>query len=828
MRLSLCVMLCMGLSLATSTRADDASSLNESQRTFFETKIRPVLVEHCYECHSAGSKSLRGGLRVDHRDGLLKGGDTGAAVIPGDADRSLLLEALRHEGLEMPPKQKLPEAVIQDFETWIKLGAPDPRTAKETPKVRGIDREAGRAHWAFQPVSNPPPPRVSDESWPLDATDRFLLARLDAAGLRPNPEADRYTWLRRVSFDLTGLSPSPTEIADFVNDDSPQAHGRVVDRLLGSQAFGERWARHWLDLTGYADQVGTSNDVFAEHAWRYRDYLVKAFNTDKPFDRFIREQIAGDLLPDDAPEACAENLTATGFLLVGDVEIVNPDKLKLETDHIDLQVSKIGTAFLGLTLGCARCHDHKFDPIELTDYYGIAGMLRSTVSTHKIPNGIWSGLNIVALPETPQQTADRQQREAAHRQKLDALRSEQTRLRAESEAIAAELAKPNVDRDALTRKRGENAGRLNRLAAEIEHAEFFAPSVARAFAVQDAAAPADMPIAIRGNPYAPGAVIPRGMPRVASWEASPTIPPGQSGRLQLANWLADPRNPLTARVVVNRIWQKLFGEGIVRSVDYFGTRGEKPSHPDLLDHLATRFTRDGWSQKRLIRALVLSRAYRLSSTHDARSAHIDPENRLLWRMNRQRLDAEALRDAMLAVSGELIAGGGGPALPLEYLENTGSLAPKAVNPPSFALRRFRPEQEFQRTIYLPVVRSSQVGPARLRDLFDFTQPAQIVGRRAETVVPTQALYLLNAELPRRRATQLATTILSATPDRDSRLEQLWLRTFNRPISAGEREEAAAFLQEIAAQQANQPAVESSAWTELCHALLSSNEFLHRL
>lgn len=799
-----------------------------AQQAFFETKIRPVLVEHCYECHAADSKIVQGGLRVDHREGLRKGGDSGAAVIPGNAAESLLVKALRYDDVEMPPKGKLSEAIIRDFEAWIAAGAFDPREGSGAKPERTIDIEEGRRHWAFQPVVDPAPPAVRDAAWPLDPLDRFLLAKLDAADLKPVEDADRATWLRRVSLDLTGLPPSPEEIERFLSDESPRAYEVVVDRLLGSRAFGERWARHWLDLTGYADQVGTSNSVFAEHAWRYRDYLIDAFNADKPFDRFLREQIAGDLLPYDSPAERAANLVATGFLVLGDVEIVNPDKLKMETDHIDQQVNKIGQTFMGMTLGCVRCHDHKFDPIGVQDYYGIAGMLRSTVSTCRIPNGIWSGIQVVELPETPEQTADRERRTAEHQAAMDRLQAERAELEKEQAAIEEQLKQPEADKDGLTRKRDEIAGRLRGYPGRITHATFFAPTVPKAFGVQDAPQVGDMPIYIRGNPYAPGATVPRGVMRVAAWGEFPSIPAGQSGRRELADWLADERHPLTARVTVNRIWQKLFGVGIVRSVDYFGTRGERPSHPELLDHLATRFMRGGWSQKRLLRELTLSHAYRMGSGSDRRAVEIDPENRLYWRMSRQRLDAEALRDSLLAVSGELLASAGGPGLPLEYPENSNSLEPQAVNPPAFALRKFRPSQEFERTVYLPVIRVAQEGPGKFRDVFDFTQPAQMAGQRSQTVVATQALFLLNSDLVRKRAAALAKRLTSESPDNEQRLRELWLRVLNRPITPAEAEDAAAFLAALTPLLKDRPDAELAAWTELCHAVLSSNEFLHRL
>lgn len=838
---------------------EDRPALTPEQSSFFETKIRPVLVTHCYECHAAGAKIVQGGLRLDHRDGLLQGGDTGAALVPRKAGQSLLIKALRYDGLEMPPKGKLADSVVKDFESWIAMGAPDPREAGQAPVASTMDIEAGRRFWAFQPVADPVLPTVKDSEWPVDPLDRFVLARLEQAGLHPVADADRYTWLRRVSLDLTGLPPTPADIEAFIRDDSPRAHESVVDRLLGSRAFGERWARHWLDLTGYADMMGTSNNVFAEHAWRYRDYLIAAFHKDKPFDRFVREQIAGDLLPADLPEERAENITATGFLMVGDVEIVEPDKAKLEADHIDTQVSKIGMAFLGMTLGCVRCHDHKFDPIGLPDYYGIAGMLRSSPSTHKIPFGVWSMLNTTELPETPDQLAARQKLEAEHAERLAAMKTDRDRLEAEQKSVVEELAQlanaksatatdeagnsdgpgpspvetapPAAEKNqSLTKRRDELTEQLKKLAAAMQHAEFFQSKVPKAFAMHDGEQPADMPIYIRGNPYAPGAVVPRGVMQVASWEKLPEIPAGQSGRLQLADWLADRRNPLTPRVAVNRIWQKLFGEGLVRSVDYFGARGEAPSHPELLDHLATRFMQNGWSRKQLIRSLVLSRTYRLSSANHTAAMNVDPDNRLLWRMHRQRLDAEALRDGLLAVSGELQPSPGGSALVLEEIENCGDLRQSGVNPPNYTHRKPRAEQEFQRTIYLPVMRTNFNSHDRLRSFFDFVNPAQIAGQRSQTVVPTQSLFVMNNELFRKRAKALADQLLAESPLPDVRMNQLWLRVFNRPITSAEREDAMAFLAQLdATLETKEPSSrESLRWQELCHSLLASNEFLFRL
>ena len=790
---------------------------------FFESQVLPLLQQRCYECHSH-EKKIKGGLALDLKLGWQTGGDHGPAIVPGDLTKSHVIEAVRYTNpdMEMPPKGKLAASEIEVLEKWVAMGAPDSRVSQAAAKkTRVIDFEAEKKFWAFQPVRDARVPAVKDTAWPLDAVDRFLLAKLEAAGLRPAPDADAYTWLRRVSLDLTGLPPTPEEISSFTLH--PSSFEAVVDRLLNSKAFGERWARHWLDLTGYADQIGTSNNVFAEHAWRYRDYVIDAFNSDKPFDQFIREQIAGDLLASKSQfiDHKSQMIAATGFLVLGDVEIVAVDKLKMEMDLVDQQVSKIGTAFLGMTLGCVRCHDHKFDPIAQTDYYAIAGMFRSTDSTYKTDNGVWSSVNKSELPETPTQKAQREQLLAANDAKIKTLTAEREAAEKKKAALEPRIAKATKEaKPDLEKKRDALASRIKAINGEVEHAKFFAPIAPKAFAVHDREHPEDMKITIRGNPYALGDKVKRGVLRVASWSELPPIPANQSGRVQLADWIADQRNPLTARVTVNRIWQKLFGEGIVRSVDYFGVRGELPTHPELLDHLATRFVKGGWSQKQIIRELALSRAYRMSSAHNDVAMTKDPDNRLLWRMNRQRHDAEAIRDSMLAISGKLARSTGGTALPLEFPENVTSLSPKAVNPPAFNLKKMRPIQDFERTIYLPVIRTAaQPGSAKLRDVFDLTQPAQIAGKRAETAVPTQALFLLNSDMLRARATEIAQQLTQTESNAGARLEALWLRVLNRPITSTERDEAHQLIESLPADKA---------WIELSHALLSSNEFLLRL
>jgi hypothetical protein len=809
------------LPAAHALAEDPPAKTDQSAEAAFNEQVLPILQQHCYKCHSHASRKAKGGLVLDSKSGWATGGDSGPAVVPGKPDESLLISAVRYQDLEMPPTGKLPEALVDRLERWVADGAHDPRVTELAQSDEGVDFKAGRKHWAFRPLARKSPPRVRDSRWSRAAVDRFILSALEKQGLKPIEDTDPYTWLRRVTFDLTGLPPTVDAIREFEADPSAEGRERVVDRLLSSRAFGERWARHWLDLVGYADQIGTSNNVFAQHAWRYRDYVIDSFNSDKPFDRFIREQIAGDLLPHDSVEERAANLVATGFLVLGDIEIVEADKAKLLVDIVDQQLAKVSRAFLGLTIDCARCHDHKFDPIAQTDYYAMAGFFHGTSTIWKTKRGVWSDVNVNDLPETETQQQERVESQRLHAEKLAGMKTEREQAQQRVKALDEQLKNSELskeERDKLTAERAKANGRIGPLNRGIPHAVFFTPTVPRAHGVWDVEQPTNMKITIRGNPRALGDEVPRGFPRVVSDER-PLIPPGESGREQLADWVTGDENPLTARVTVNRVWQKLFGEGLVRSVDYFGLPGDTPSHPELLDYLARQFIRSGWSQKKLIRSLVLSRTYRLDSVHDDRASQVDPENRLLWRMNRFRLDAEALRDAMIFVSGKLKSSSGGPAMPLEFPENVNNVDPSNVNPASFGFARWRPGQEFERTVYLPIIRhEGQPGPAALRNVFDFPQPSQFTGQRSITAVPTQALFLMNSNVVRQQASALATRMKEASTDDTERLELLWLTLLNRPITGPEQQEATAFLEEAG----------EDAWIELCHAMLASNEFLMRL
>ncbi len=823
---------------AVPLRADDAKPTPE-QLEFFEQKIRPLLIQRCYECHSHDQK-IKGGLALDSRAGWQAGGDSGTAVVPGDPDGSLLVKAVRYSDpdLKMPPAGKLKDAEIKLLEQWVKDGAADPRddVPVEKPK-KGFDDEAAENHWAYQPLQVSSPPTVTDAAWPLNDIDRYVLAGLEAAGFKPSADADRAVWLRRVTFDLTGLPPTPDDVDAFLADRSADPHAAVVDRLLASRAFGERWARPWLDLVGYADQIGSANDVPAEYAWRYRDYVIDAFAADKPFDQFVREQLAGDLLTAHSVEERQQQLTATGFLVLGNINIVEGDKLVMRMDIVDQQIEKVGKAFLGMTLNCVRCHDHKFDPITLQDYYGLAGIFASTESTYKTDRGVWSSVTRLTLPETLPEFARREAAQRDYEKQLAAIAQEKSGLEQRLEAVRQALPQapettegqpPGTKSKAdLEKEQAELNRQLGEIQRRIWHENYLAPNAPIVFGVKDSPDVAHTFIQIRGNPHARGEVVPRGFVRVATHGSIPEIPADHSGRLQLAEWLTGAAGPLVARVTVNRAWQKIFGRGLAASVDYFGLRSEPPSHPELLDHLARQFLDDGWSYKRLLRRMVLSRTYRQASgVSDASQNFLtaDPDNVRLWRMSPRRLDAEMLRDAVLQTSGQLQPSAGGPALNPQFQENVGGLDPKDVNPISFSLRKFRDDQSQIRTIYLPVVRSSQQrGPGDVLNFFDFAQPAQLTGSRPTTAVSSQALFLLNGPLFKDAAEKIAGDTLSNSTlaDDRQRLASLFLRVWNRPLTTNDESVALEFLN-------TSPDPRDAAWRQLIHALLVSNEFLFRL
>jgi hypothetical protein len=791
---------------------------------FFETRIRPVLVEKCYQCHSVEADKRKGGLLLDSRDGIRKGGDRGPALVPGDPGNSLLLTAIRHadQDLKMPPKEKLPETVVADFTAWIKMGAPDPRAGQAPPpQTAAISIEEGRKWWSLQPIQRPAIPAVKDRAWPRTDIDRFVLAGLEAKGLKPVADADPRTFIRRASFDLTGLPPTPEEVQSFVaaSTRNPQSAIRdAVDRLLASPRFGERWGRHWLDIARYAESTGRYRNVPYIHAWRYRDYVIDSFNRDKPYDQFVREQIAGDLMPATDTRQRQERDIATGFLALGPKELHEKKLHRYRMDIADEQIDVVGRAILGLTVACARCHDHKTDPIPTEDYYALAGIFYSTEPLLGFPRDdqpelFGTGPKPLAGRELSFTLADHEELvrlyALRYKQKLAADRGRRARLLeagllnapAEEQRAFLKGIPEQIKADADL---ADTEARLAKL-----RARWLAGMNDLAMGVRDAR-PTDLKVHVRGEDTILGAEVPRGFLRVLADDATPAVDRRQSGRLQLADWLASPRNPLTGRVIVNRVWHHLFGAGIVTSVDDFGRTGEPPTNPALLDHLATRLLDHRWSLKALIREIMLSRVYQLASNHDGANYEADAANTLHWRMSRRRLDVHALRDSILACSGALTLDR--PASPVV---------------PQWPMDRVKADIAAQwhqkvgpvRTVYLPVVRDFV--PHELR-LFDLPDPELVTGARNVTTVPTQALYMLNNSFLLEQSQRLAGRILADSGTTDNkRIERLYLLLFARPPDSGELRDAAEFL-------ANYPSAEekdhTAAWAALCQVLLGSGEF----
>lgn len=774
---------------ALAARASEASPEDVA---FFESKIRPVLVEHCYSCHSADAKELQGSLLVDSREGLLAGGDSGAALVPGKPAESLLLEALKYETYEMPPAGKLPDEVIADFERWIERGAADPRSGGPAPVRQGIDLEKGRQFWSFQPVKSPAPPAVKDSVWPLTDVDKFLFAKLEANSLAPAPDAPRAAWLRRVTFDLTGLPPTAEELAAFAADGTPDAYARVVDHLLASPHFGERWGRHWLDAARFAESSGGGRSIVFKDAWRYRDYVIDAINRDMPLDEFIVEQLAGDLLPHETPRAERDHLVATAYLLLGAHNYEEQDKQALEMDVADEQLDAIGRGLLGMTIACARCHDHKFDPIPTADYYALAGILRST---HVLIHENVSKWTTRPIPMSAEESAA---------------------VRAYDTALAAAQAQVDAAHGLATPEAKKLVKVLKKDLAALKKAGPPGPS---AMAAADAEKIEDCAIRIRGSVHHRGEVVPRGVLQVATIGEPPTMPADASGRLELARWIASPTNPLTSRVYVNRVWGKLFGHGLVRTPDNFGSTGELPSHHELLDFLASRFVDDGWSTKRLIRDLVLSHAYRTSShaatpESAARGLASDPENRLLWRFPRRRLDAEALRDAMLAASGQLDLKVGGPNIKDDSVLKESS----STNPTEYGYVF----ADTRRSVYTPAFRNRM---HELFEVFDFANQNSAVAERNVTTVAPQALLMLNSEFVMQQAQAAAarSAARGLAPNEslteDQRLTRAFIETLGREPSPEERTIAAA-----AVTVEGDAAAKLAAWQRFYQALFGSVDF----
>jgi hypothetical protein len=945
------------------------ASSEDSGLEFFEKRVRPVLMEHCQECH--GEEKDKGGLRLDSREALLRGGDSGAAIVPGNPDESLLINAVRHldKDLKMPPDKngavrKLPAAVIADLAAWVKMGAPDPRTgaAAQAESKPGIDYAAARRSWAYSKPQRPEIPQVENAAWPRNSIDRFILAKLEAKQLKPAAEADRRTLLRRVTFNLTGLPPTPEEVQAFLADESPDAFAKVVDRLLESPRYGERWARHWLDVVRYTDSfdsritTGDGRKMDCSEAWRYRDWVVDALNRDLPYDEFIRQQVAGDIMASQpGGKFDPQKIVATGVYAIGNWGGGDADKEKLITDIADDQVDLTARAFLGLTVACARCHDHKFDPISTEDYYGLAGIF---FSSHILPNPgpKTNGPEMLRIPLlSPAERALREKAEARLKEldrqlnraakpftetkrdihgkpglhawhatgsdnpalvinttdsevsfltiKLPAktislhpgpktavsavwrsplngvvtitarlrdadpncgdgvtwdlraggqtLRSETLENGGEGKLSAFEI---RVQEGQLVRlvvdRRGEytcdstevdmtvaarDGGSWNLREALLAGANPATDEVWRVYEGDGGSAQEELPdegslkaerdqlsaklatpvpvahglqeggcpqsphegtrdvrVHVRGRYDRLGPVVPRSFPKVLAGENQAPLVEG-SGRLALAHWLSSPSNPLTARVMVNRVWQHHFGEGIVRTPNNFGKLGEAPTHPELLDWLADEFVRSGWSLKALHRLILLSSTYQQDSKASQETVRADAENKLFSRMNRRRLESEAIRDALLQAAGKLDFAAGGPA--------------------------FRDLQLPRRTLYLMTIRSDR---ANYQSLFDAADPTSIAEKRIDSTVAPQALFLLNHPLALIQAESLAKRVEAQAPSGTAeRVRWLYELLYSRQPTDEEVRLSAAMLQSTGSQGER-----TLTWEQYAHALLCANEFVY--
>ncbi len=735
----------MGLAsllMLTLLAAEPAKPTAEELR-FFETAVRPVLVEHCHKCH--GEKKQWSNFRLDSRDAILKGGDFGPGLVPGKPEESLLIKAIRQtdEDLKMPKEGKLTERQIADLVKWVDMGAPFPAASA----VAGRKRDPN--HWAFQPAKEPAVPLVKGDVATSNPLDNFILAKLQASGLGLTSPADKRTLIRRLSFDLTGLPPSPEDIATFLADDSPDATDRLIDRLLASPSYGEKWGRHWLDVARYADSNGLDENVAHGNAWRYRDYVVTAINEDRPYDRFLTEQLAGDLLSVETEDERQRNLVATGFLAIGPKVLAEVDQAKMQMDIVDEQIDTVGRALLGLTLGCARCHDHKFDPIQTADYYGLAGVFKSTKTMENYTkvakwneNPLWD-----LAPKMPGDT----------------------------EPPTA----MGVTEDKII----------------------------------------DVAINIRGNPQKLGEVALRHVPPVVRGPQTPQFTPMESGRRELAQWMTDTKNPLTSRVMVNRIWRWHFGQGLVKSTDNFGLLGEKPTHPELLDWLSLRFTDGGWSVKKMHRLMLSSSTWQQDSTpHAPREENqLAERDENYGRMKVRRLEAEEVRDSLLAVSGQVDSTMGGSLLKIKnrgyFFDHT------SKDLTDYTSRR--------RSLYLPVVRNNVYDVFALLDYPDAAIPS---GDRATTTVPTQALLMLNSDLVMQSAAALAERLLSEPGNDEDRLRKLSVVVYGRESSAAEVTGNLDFLKAVdkslIASVPDEKVRRQKAWGVMCHTVIAANEFIY--
>ena len=935
---------CLAVLPASSILEFASAAQTNDSAEFFEKRIRPVLVANCAKCHNPKAQVAQ--LDLTTAEGFAKGGESGSLINKDKPEESRLLKAINYDDtLKMPPSGKMKAEDITALSEWVKMGAPWPNTNSDTiatakpsaPKSTREFTEEEKKFWAFQPLAKSSVPSVKNSAWVKSPVDAFILAKLEEKNLTPAPPADKLTLLRRASFDLTGLPPSEQEIKDFLADSSPKAFEKVVDRLLASPRYGEKWGRNWLDVARYADSTGNDEDHRYPFAWKYRDYVITAFNNDLPYDQFVREQIAGDQLP--APnggEVNQRGIIATGFLALGPKAVAQQDKKKMLYDVYDEQVDVTSKAFLGLTLACARCHNHKFDALLTKDYYSMINIFASTKSftnpdshvsvvfekplvpktewekyqaarreyqakekrlrtemdeivdavrepvvkqqaprlaeymlaAHKVYSSTATAEEVArqtnlsedvlkqwvkllkpedltpqhllawrnAKPETLAAVAQEYQRD--FQTQLDEWNKRVAKWRAEYQKAIAENKTPLPDKPKFEAGDDrffdsvyfENEGpfslsiqektqfsaaqqqRISELQKELETLKKSAPAEPElACAIEDGE-PVAQKVFVRGDYNNPGEEAPKAFPAIlTAFDTKPGF--SGSGRLQLAEWLTQPEHPLTSRVMVNRIWQWHFGEGLVRTPDNFGKMGDKPSHPELLDFLAREFVKSGWSIKAMHRLVMLSSAYQMSSVNSNLADHTDADNRLLTRFNRRRLTVEEMRDGLLAIDGSIDLTMGGSLQQGRGTDGENNQGRLSLNP----------EKLKRRTVYIPLRRANL---PTLLNLFDFGDATSMQGKRQLTNVSTQALFWLNSEFLADRSASLAKTLLEDASLNDAtRIETLYLRALNRKAEKVEIEQATKYIAAFK-QKAQGEHVDQKAWQSLCHVLLASNDFLY--
>ncbi len=896
---------------------------------FFEKQVRPILANRCQGCHNP--KTGKAGLDLTSSSGFHRGADTGPIVVPGDVENSRILQVAGYgERIKMPPTGRISEEEFGVLREWVKMGAPWPATPNEA-AASGVTKKKGYSQaqkdfWSFRALHQPPPPAVKAEAWVRSPIDRFVLATLEANQLTPAPAADPLTLIRRVTLDLTGLPPSEAEVRAFLADPSPNAFAMLVDRLMASPRYGEKWGRHWLDVARYADSTGADEDYRYPHAWRYRDYVIDAFNHDVPFDRFMREQIAGDMLPPPAGQNVnTAGIVATGFLALGPKLVAEQDKVKMFYDIVDEQIDVAGKAFLGLTISCARCHDHKFDPISTKDYYSLASIFASTKQLSQIEGTVsklyfaplvakdvaaeyeahqkrladkqkeidavisieatryrdqWSpqmakymmaarrvyqdgepkdaSLKDTMLQRwvdylkptkerrphlepwykadagTAQEVATQYQRdftaEALRRSKAQAefrIRSEEARARGEKPPLPLKfLAGENrfytevaAGKGPLTLPAKEpekvytEAARkkIDALKADLQKIKDAAPPEPPFACAVAEDQPVEQRVFLRGNPDSKGDAVSKRFPTVLAGEGQAPISQG-SGRMELANWLADARNPLPARVMANRIWQGHFGQGLVRTPNNFGIAGERPSHPELLDWLAAEFIRQGWSIKKMHRLILLSNTYQMSADATPAKREKDPDDRLLSRFAIRRKTVEEIRDSLLLLDGSLDLTMGGSLQKGEGTDNEFSDGRKSIHP----------DDSNRRTVYLALRRSNL---ATLFTLYDFGDATTSTEYRSQTNVAPQALYMMNSKFVTDRSRGVAKQLLQQDLTDERRVSRAWMNILGREPKPDEIRAALQYIAAFPAKPANDEG-RVLAWTSFCRSLVASNDFIY--